>query len=129
MDRGRFGGQMIPSFTMGSAMPSALVLFVAGFCLTICDLNHLALVIQLTIGRSSAVSAFDARPLTLAKIARSALRTGETDNPCSPVLQERDQFSANIGWTTHSQLIVRKISGALSGGRRRERESRRVSLM
>lgn len=40
MDWSWSGVQMIPRFTMESAMPSALVLFVAGPRRTRCDFNH-----------------------------------------------------------------------------------------
>jgi hypothetical protein len=49
MDWGRFGVQMIPRFTMGSAMPSALASVLAVFYMAISDLHHPLLVIQLTI--------------------------------------------------------------------------------
>lgn len=40
MDRDRLGVQMIPRFTMGPAMPSALTVFVAAFRRPISDPDH-----------------------------------------------------------------------------------------
>ena len=43
MDWGRFGVQMIPRFAMGSAMPSALIVFISVFRAQISDPYHIEL--------------------------------------------------------------------------------------
>lgn len=75
MDRDRLGVQMIPRFTMGPAMPSALTVFVAAFRPPISDPDHVERDVRVAAKEISPLCRPTSESFTQRKIAAISRKT------------------------------------------------------